>query len=116
MKRDKAASLLGLAARAGKVKSGELPVEKAVKSGQARLVILAMDASDNTKKKVRNMCTFYKVHEIEYLTREDLGKAIGKEFRAVCVILDGQFASAVINSIEEKSGKVGAVNGKNQNS
>ena len=48
---DKVISLLGLAERAGKIASGEFAAEKAVKIGKARLIIVAEDASDNTKKK-----------------------------------------------------------------
>ena len=49
---DKVISLLGLAERAGKIASGEFAAEKAVKTGKARLIIVAEDASDNTKKKL----------------------------------------------------------------
>ena len=59
--RNKVLSMLGLAARAGKVKSGEFSTEKAVKNGSARLVVAAEDASDNTKKLFSNMCEFYEV-------------------------------------------------------
>ena len=42
----KVLSMLGLAAKAGKVASGEFSTEKEVKSGNACLVIVAEDASD----------------------------------------------------------------------
>ena len=42
-------SLFGLATKAGKVASGEFQTETAVKSGTAFLVVIAKDASDNTK-------------------------------------------------------------------
>ena len=41
--------LLGLAAKAGKVQSGEFSTEKSVKSGRAYLVIVSEEASENTK-------------------------------------------------------------------
>ena len=53
--------MLGMAAKAGKVASGEFMTENAVKSGEAALVIVAEDASDNTKKKFNNMCEYYKI-------------------------------------------------------
>ena len=56
MTKDKVLSYLGLAARARKIQSGEFSTEKSVKSGRAALVIVASDASDNTKKKFTNMC------------------------------------------------------------
>ena len=61
MSQNKALSMIGLATKAGKVASGEFCTEKEVKSGRAYLVIVADDASDNTKKKFQNMCGFYQV-------------------------------------------------------
>ena len=61
MGRSKVLSLIGLATKAGKTASGEFCTEREVKSGGAALVIIADDASDNTKKKFRNMCDFYHV-------------------------------------------------------
>ena len=61
MRTDKALGLIGIATKARKVVSGEFMTESAVKSGSAMLVILADDASDNTKKKFSNMCEFYEV-------------------------------------------------------
>ena len=54
-KPDRVLSMLGIAARAGKVASGEFSTEKAVKAGKAYLVLTAEDASENTKKKFRDM-------------------------------------------------------------
>ena len=61
MIQSKALSLISLATKAGKTVSGEFCTEKEVKTGRAALVIVAGDASDNTKKKFKNMCDFYEV-------------------------------------------------------
>lgn len=74
--------MIGLATKAGKVASGEFCTEKEVKSGRAYLVIVADDASDNTKKKFQNMCDFYQVPIYFYKDKDTLGHAMGKEFRA----------------------------------
>ena len=58
---NKVLSLLGLATKAGKVASGEFSTEKSVKTGKGFLVLVADDASQNTKKKFQNMCDFYEV-------------------------------------------------------
>ena len=52
---NRALSMISLAAKAGKTKSGEFMTEKEVKEGRAHLVIVADDASDNTKKKFQNV-------------------------------------------------------------
>ena len=48
---NKVLSLLGLATKAGKVASGEFSTEKSVKTGKGFLVLVADDASQNTRKK-----------------------------------------------------------------
>ena len=98
---NKILSLLGLATRSRNVVSGEFMTEKSVKSGTARLVILAEDASDNTKKEFRDMCTFYKVPCYFYGTKEELGKSMGKEIRASLSITDDGFAGSIIKLLQE---------------
>jgi len=100
VKPDKVLSLLGLSARAGKIASGEFAAETAVKSGKAAVVIVAEDASDNTKKLFHDKCSFYEVPVFDYGTKETLGHAIGKEFRASIAVLDAGLANAIISHLE----------------
>lgn len=88
--------LLGIAVKAGKVKSGEFMVEKMIQSSQATLVFVAEDASDNTKKLFQNKCNYYKVPLYTLATKEELGHAIGCEFRAAVCITDEGFRDALI--------------------
>ncbi len=101
MKQNKIFSLAGLAMKAGKVASGEFATEKAVKSGLARLVLVAEDASDNTKKMFANMCDYYKVPLYFYGDKETLGAAIGRQYRASLALTDEGFAKAVTKEIEK---------------
>lgn len=50
MKMNKGLSSLGMAMRAGKLVTGDEIVLKAVRKGEVHLVIIAGDASPNTKK------------------------------------------------------------------
>ena len=100
MKPDKILSLVGLATRAGKTASGEFCTEKEVKTGRAALVIVAGDASENTKKKFRDMCEFYEVPIYFIADKEKLGKYCGKEFRASLAIQDENFAKALLKALE----------------
>ena len=52
-------NLLGLAMRAGKIKSGESVILNELKKKQIKLVILASDASSNTLKQMNNKCNSY---------------------------------------------------------
>ncbi len=101
--RNKALSLIGLASRARKVSSGEFPVEKAIKSYNAFLVIIAEDASDNTKKKFSDMCSYYETPIIFYSSKDELGHSIGKEYRASLAILDENFAAGIMEKIDSLS-------------
>ncbi len=100
---NKVLSLLGLACRAGAVLSGEFSVENAVKKGKAKLCILAVDASDNTRKLFHDKCSSYNVPIIETGTKEELGKAIGKEYRASVAVTDQSFADGRIRKYKEES-------------
>ena len=101
--RNKALSLIGLASRARKVSSGEFSVEKAIKSYNAFLVIIAEDASDNTKKKFSDMCSYYETPIIFYSSKDELGHCIGKEYRASLAILDENFAAGITEKIDSLS-------------
>ncbi len=100
MIQSKVLSLLSLATKAGKTASGEFCTEKEIKSGRASVVIIAGDASDNTKKKFRNMCGFYQVPVYFYADKDTLGHAMGKEQRASIAILDEGFAKGMKEQLE----------------
>ncbi len=91
----KICSMLGLAQRAGRIESGEFSTEKAVKKGKASLVVVASDASGNTKKKFRDMCSYYGVSIRTGPEKEVLGHAIGCEMRASLAVTDSGFADAI---------------------
>lgn len=91
---------LGLAAKAGKIVSGEFSVEKAIKEMRAFLVIIAEDASDNTKKHFSDMCSYRNIPLRVFGTKEALGKCIGKEFRANLAVTEEGFAKSIIKKID----------------
>ena len=97
----KVLNLLSIAQRSGRIVSGGFMTEKAVKSHQAALVILAADASENTKKKFQNMCTFYRVPVIELSDTESLGHCIGRSERSSLAVTDEGLANAVLAQTED---------------
>ena len=97
--RDKVLSLISLATKAGRCASGEFMT----KSGRSSLVVVAEDASDNTKKKFRDMCKFYKVPMIVYGDKDTLGHAMGKQFRASLAILDEGFAKGILKELKSRT-------------
>ena len=101
---NRALSMISLATKAGKTKSGEFMTEKEVKEGRAHLVIVADDASDNTKKKFQNMCDFYKVPIYVFEDQDTLGHAMGKEFRASLAVTDAGFAKGIRKHLDMEEG------------
>lgn len=81
--------------RARKLITGEELVVAAVRTGQAKLVILALDASANTAKKITDKCHFYQVPCHAVADRYELGRAIGKESRVVVAVTDAKMADNI---------------------
>lgn len=80
--------LIAISMKAGKIASGEFQCEEAVRSRTAKLVVIAADASDNTKDKFKSKCDHYRIPVMEFSDREELGKIIGKSDRAVVAFTD----------------------------
>lgn len=97
-KPDRVLSMMSIAAKGRNLVSGEFAVEKAVKMGMAYLVIVAEDASDNTKKQFRNMCEFYEV-VVVYGNKDVLGHFIGTQMRANVAITDAGIAKSILKSV-----------------
>ena len=103
MKQDNILSMLSIAAKARKVVSGEFQTEQAVKAKKAYLVVVAEDASENTKKLFRDKCKFYETAIAFYGNRESLGQCIGKTFRASLAIVDEGLAQAVQKKLAQQT-------------
>ena len=101
MHNNKVLSFIGICMKAGHLVSGEFSVEKAVKSGHAWLVLVAADASNNSKKQYTNMCTYYQVPLYFISSKEELGHALGKEYRASLAVQDENMARALIKKLQE---------------
>jgi len=90
-----------MAQRANKIVSGGFAVEKELAGKKAKLLIVAEDASEETKKSYTNMALRYKIPMYHVLTKEELGECLGKNFRASAVLLDAGFSKALQKLIEQ---------------
>ncbi|MFN7250797.1 MAG: YlxQ family RNA-binding protein [Anaerobacillus sp.] len=97
MKQPQWYSLLGLAARARKLVSGEELVIKSIRKKEVYLVIVANDASESTTKKLQDKCNFYNVTLKFAADRGQLGSAIGKHERVVVGVIDQGFAQKLLS-------------------
>ncbi|MGB4430453.1 MAG: ribosomal L7Ae/L30e/S12e/Gadd45 family protein [Limnochordia bacterium] len=98
---DKFYSYLGLATRAGKAVSGEDAVEGAVRRGRVLLMIIARDASQNTRRKFSALARNYQVPAAIAGSKALLGQAMGKAPRAVVGIADRNFAKVIGENVRE---------------
>lgn len=92
---------MGLCQRAGKMASGETGVLSAIKDGSAELIIVAENASDNTKKKFSDSAKYYDRKIVVFGDKFEMGSAIGKDERAVIAIKDKGFADKIAKMIAE---------------
>lgn len=99
---DKIAQLLGLAQRAGKIVSGEEMIEKAFKQDKVKLLVLASDASEATKKNYQHLASKYNKPCYTVMEKQALGQAIGKNERAAIALLDVGFAKAFEKEISKR--------------
>ena len=99
---DKLLNLIGLAKKAGKLEVGEEPVGAAARSKHARLILIASDAADNTRRRALH---FGEAGECICLeippTKEDLGRALGRTSCALLALTDIGFAEAVAKKLAE---------------
>lgn len=95
-------SYLGLAMRAGKLVTGEEGAMGAVRSGEARLIIIAEDAGNHMRKQFTNKCTHYNIPIVQHYTREQLGSSIGKGQRVVIAVCDQGFANMMMKVLEKQ--------------
>ncbi len=104
--------MLGLCRRAGKLSFGTFSVERSVKSGRAKLLIAAGDASANSMKKTEDLARFRSVPLFRFGTKETLGRAIGKGEVSSLSIEDAGFAGQIGKMLEvfprhkERGGKI----------
>lgn len=112
---DRIYSFLGLATKAGKIVTGDETCETAIKKSSVSLVIVAEDASDNTKKKFTDACNFRNIEIRIFGRKELLGKYTGKNIRSVVAILDKGFSKRLVEMIDASvnNGRGGENIGKN---
>ena len=99
-------SLLGLALRGGNLVVGEEPVEGVARARDARVLLVAGDAAENTVRRVRHFadagqCLWLKLP----FTKDELGSAVGRSSVAIVAVTDIGLANAVVHKLAEDDPK-----------
>ena len=93
--------LLGIARKAGKAEAGEESAAAAAKGHKARVLLLASDAGDRTRRHAERLsqegnCPLLPVP----LTKEELGGALGRSSCAILALTDIGLANAAVKKLE----------------
>ena len=87
--------LLGLCTRAGKISFGTEAVLEKISKRKVKLLIIAEDTSEKSKKKILDIAQKNNVPYTIFGTIFDNSKAIGKVNKAIIAIEDKNFAEAI---------------------
>lgn len=106
--RQKIASLLSMATKAGMTVSGFSAVEDALLKSRIKMLLFAIDIADGTKNKILSLndnapdkiCTIF--------TKEELGGVIGREQVGVVGIIEKGFSDAIWREAERLKGLLNA--------
>lgn len=71
-----------------------------IRSNKAKVVIIALDAGEASKKKVKDKCTSFKVKYYELLTKMDLRCLFNKDISSFC-ITDENLAKKFIENLNK---------------
>ena len=88
-------NLLGLACRACKTICGDFAAEKHLKKHTVPMLFLAADGGADNVEKYRRLAERKGIAVVDILTKEELGRAVGKMQNVVVLLTDAGFAKAV---------------------
>lgn len=100
---DKILNLIGLARKAGRVAVGEEPTGAAARARDARLILVAADAAENSVRRVRHFadagqCLWCRIGA----DKDALGRAVGYSSCAMLAVTDIGFAEAIAKKLAEE--------------
>ena len=106
-------SLLGLAKKAGRLEAGEENVGGAARARDARLILLASDAAENTARRAGHFAEAGACLCVRIPADKDaLGRAVGRTSCAMLAVTDIGFAEAVAKKLaaldEQRYGETAA--------
>jgi len=89
-------TFLALARKAGRLALGSTAAEVALKRRKAKLVIIACDASENTRERFAHLAEAQGVPFILHGRRTQMGHLLGRGELSVVAILDKKFAEPIL--------------------
>lgn len=88
-------SMFSLCKKSGNMLSGDVQVSQAISGKKAKLLIIAADASDNTKKNFESKAKYYNVEYFIFGDRDEMSGLIGSNNKTTFCITDENFANKI---------------------
>ncbi len=100
---DKTLGLIGMMRKANAIAIGETATGNAARGGEAKLLILASDASQNARRRVEGFANSRKLRLLVLpYTKADISAATGKPGCSMAAVCDTGFANALLKLQEHK--------------
>ena len=99
---DKALNYMALARKGGRIELGEEPVGAAARAQHARLVVVASDASDHTRRRAKSFVAGTQQACITApYTKDQMGQAVGRQSLAIAAFTDPAMALAFVKALPQ---------------
>lgn len=95
---------IGLAARAGRVRVGFEAVSRSIRRGEARAVVIAVDAPSYVERRLKRALTAQRVPCRVVLEADHLGRAVGRERVVALAVTDTSLGRRVLELAEAVEG------------
>lgn len=100
---DKALNLLGLMRRANAIQIGETNTGAATRSGKAKLLLLAADATDNARSRAEGFARGRSVLTVPLpYTKDEISTSVGLNGCSMAAVTDMGFANALMKLLSEQ--------------
>lgn len=102
--RNRVLGMLGISAKAGKVVCGNDATLEDIERHKVKLVIVAENASEKTKKNMRYVCEKNKIPLLEFGNIDEISRTIGKNNKAIIGIKSKSLSEEIEKLIKNNGG------------
>lgn len=99
MIKNRVLGLIGLCTKAGGIAFGTDSCIDMIQKNKIKLIVVAQDAADRTKKNFKMLCEKKKIPICFFANQEELSKAIGKNNKVVIGIKNNNFKEQIVKLI-----------------
>lgn len=103
-RKNRVLGMLGISAKAGKVVCGNDATIEDIERHKVKLVIVAEDSSEKTKKNMKYVCDKNKIPILEFGKIDEISRTIGKSNKAIIGIKSKSLSEAIKKLVENNGG------------